>query len=78
MTNPMPAIFFGHGNPMNALMRNAWTECWAAIGNNIPRPKAVLTVSAQWYLPATLESAMPSPRTIHDYGGLPQQLYEIQ
>jgi len=77
MTNPMPAIFFGHGNPMNALVHNAWTDGWAAIGKQIQRPKAVLSVSAHWYLPATLVTAMPSPKTIHDFGGFPRGLYEV-
>lgn len=78
MAKPMPAIFFGHGNPMNALMRNAWTDGWAAIGAEIPRPRAVLSVSAHWYLPGTLVTATPAPRTIHDFGGFPRELYEIK
>ena len=78
MTNRMPAIFFGHGNPMNALLKNAYTDGWAAIGKSIPRPKAVLCVSAHWYLPGTAVTAMPSLRTIHDFGGFPQELYEVE
>ena len=73
----MPAIFFGHGNPMHALTKNAWTDGWATIGRSIERPRAVLCISAHWYLPATLLTAMPAPRTIHDFGGFPKQLYEV-
>lgn len=58
MTKPMPAVFIGHGNPMNALLDNAFTRGWAAIGKGVPRPNAILSVSAHWYIPGTSVTAM--------------------
>jgi 4,5-DOPA dioxygenase extradiol len=74
----MPAIFIGHGNPMNIIRRNNWTEGWTTLGAALPRPKAILAVSAHWYNPATMVTAMLYPRTIHDFGGFPQELYEVR
>ena len=78
MATRMPAIFFGHGNPMNAVQQNTWTEGWRRLGAEMPRPRAVLSVSAHWYLPATAVTAMAAPRTIHDFGGFPRALFEVQ
>jgi 4,5-DOPA dioxygenase extradiol len=74
----MPAIFFGHGNPMNALRSNAWTAGWRALGESLPRPRAILCISAHWYGDDTAVTATREPRTLHDFGGFPAALYEYR
>jgi 4,5-DOPA dioxygenase extradiol len=77
MTNLMPSIFIGHGNPMNALQQNTYTDSWVAIGKSLPKPKAILAISAHWYLSDTAVTSNLLPPTIHDFGGFPAQLYQF-
>jgi 4,5-DOPA dioxygenase extradiol len=73
----MPAVFIGHGTPFNALLDNRYTQAWRAYGARLPKPKAILAISAHWYIGATAATAMPKPPTVHDFNGFPTHMYEI-
>ncbi|MDE1474669.1 4,5-DOPA dioxygenase extradiol [Xenorhabdus bovienii] len=74
----IPALFVGHGSPMNALEDNRYSRAWFELGKKLPRPRAILVISAHWYTDGTVVTAMTQPRTIHDFGAFPQALHDMQ
>lgn len=77
-TDLMPTLFIGHGSPMNGIESNEFSDSWVDLAQQIPVPKAVLVVSAHWYTHGTFVTAMDFPSTIHDFGGFPQALFDVQ
>lgn len=78
MPGPMPVLFLGHGSPMNAIEDNAWRRSWQALGRRLPRPKAILCISAHWETQGVYVGSAEHPETIHDFRGFPKALFDVR
>jgi 4,5-DOPA dioxygenase extradiol len=78
MHKQLPSLFLGHGNPMNAVQTNRYTKAWQHLGETLPRPRAILAVSAHWFVSNSAVTVSTAPRTIHDFDGFPDALYQVQ
>ncbi|HKV24371.1 MAG TPA: 4,5-DOPA dioxygenase extradiol [Candidatus Acidoferrum sp.] len=77
MTQKLPALFVGHGNPMNAIDSNRFTEAWKRLAKSLPKPKSILAISAHWHSPEIAVTASPKPPTLHDFAGFPPALHRV-